>query len=249
MISTASLPFIIDKQALSLKLSQNIEEYPDGLVIIIDKPYGWTSADAVRKAKFMLQQWFGVKNIKTGHAGTLDPLATGILIICAGKATKKADFYQSQDKEYVAQITFGATTPSFDLEKEIDKTYPFEHITKESIESVLPSLTGEIQQVPPIYSAKLIEGQRAYDIARSGRSASMTPAKISVYNLEVISWSSPLLGIAISCSKGTYIRSFARDIGEVLNSGAHLSSLIRSASGIFRIENAINFQELKLFLE
>jgi tRNA pseudouridine55 synthase len=242
-------PFIIGKSLIEGALSKDLSQYPQGIVIVIDKPYGWTSADAVRKIKFMIQRWFGLKNIKVGHAGTLDPLATGILLICIGKATKMADTLQSQKKEYIAEITFGATTPSYDLEKEIDATYPFEHITRKSIEDILPHMSGEIDQIPPVFSAKLINGKRAYEYAREGKETEMKPSRISIYGLEIVSWNSPVLKIAISCSKGTYIRSFARDIGLELNSGAHLSGLVRSASGDFRVEDAINIDNLKLFLE
>lgn len=241
-------PFILGNDNYN-KLSRDLSQYPNGIVIVLDKPYGWTSADAVRKIKFMIQRWFGVKNIKVGHAGTLDPLATGILLICIGKATKLADSLQAQRKEYIAEITFGATTPSYDLEKEIDATFPYEHITKESVSEVLPRLSGEIDQIPPIFSAKLVNGKRAYELAREGKETPLKPSKISIYALEIISWNSPALRIAIECSKGTYIRSFARDIGLELNSGAHLTELARTASGDFRIENAINIDKLKLFLE
>ncbi|MDP3435649.1 MAG: tRNA pseudouridine(55) synthase TruB [Bacteroidales bacterium] len=242
-------PFIIDNITVSAKLSTSLEDYPAGLVIALDKPYGWTSADAVRKIKFSLQRWFGVKNIKVGHAGTLDPLATGILMICAGRATRLAESLQSQKKEYIAEITFGATTPSFDLEKEIDATFPYEHITKESIEQVLPLFTGEIDQIPPLFSAKLIDGNRAYDIARAGKDAQLKASKITIYNLKVLSYQSGVLELFVECSKGTYIRSLARDFGESLKSGAHLSSLVRSASGGFKVENAISMDNLKLFLQ
>lgn len=242
-------PFIIGKSSIDQALLKDFSQYPQGIVIVLDKPYGWTSADAVRKIKFMVQRWFGLKNIKVGHAGTLDPLATGILLICIGKATKLADTLQSQKKEYIAEITFGATTPSYDLEKEIDATYPFEHITKKSIEEVLPLMSGEIDQIPPVFSAKLINGKRAYEYAREGKETEMKPSRISIYGLEIVSWNTPVLKIAISCSKGTYVRSFARDIGLELNSGAYLSGLVRSASGEFRVEDAINIDNLKLFLE
>lgn len=242
-------PFIIGKSSIDQALLKDFSQYPQGIVIVLDKPYGWTSADAVRKIKFMVQRWFGLKNIKVGHAGTLDPLATGILLICIGKATKMADTLQSQKKEYIADITFGATTPSYDLEKEIDATYPFEHITKKSIEEILPLMSGEIDQIPPVFSAKLINGKRAYEYAREGKETEMKPSRISIYGLEVVSWNTPVLKIAISCSKGTYVRSFARDIGLELNSGAYLSGLVRSASGEFRVEDAINIDNLKLFLE
>lgn len=242
-------PIVIDKTKLSTPLSKKIEDYPKGLIFLIDKPYGWTSSDAVRKIKFSLQRWFGVKNIKVGHAGTLDPLATGVLIICAGKATKIAESLQAQKKEYIAQITFGATTPSFDLEKEIDAYFPYKHITEESIKAILPSFKGEIEQMPPIFSAKMIDGVRAYNLARAGKEAKMKPSLVTIYNIEVISYDSPVLNITINCSKGTYVRSIARDFGEALQSGAHLTGLIRSSSGNFKVSNAISFEKLKPFLE
>jgi len=236
-------PLILDKNSIGTEISKSLSDYPDGIVILLDKPYGWTSADAVRKVKFTLQRFFGQKNIKVGHAGTLDPLATGVLLICAGKATKIAEELQSQAKEYIAEITFGATTPSFDLEKEIDAIYPYEHITKQSIEDIFPSFIGEIDQIPPIFSAKLINGKRAYQYAREGEEKKLEPSKISIYGLEIISFSNPILKIAISCSKGTYIRSLARDFGVALSSGGHLTGLIRSSSGKFNIENSLSINE------
>ncbi|MHC1779335.1 MAG: tRNA pseudouridine(55) synthase TruB [Bacteroidales bacterium] len=244
-----SAPYIIDKNCLNSPLSKQIESYPQGIVIILDKPYGWTSADAVRKIKFSLQRWFGEKNIKVGHAGTLDPLATGVLIICAGKATRLAEHYQSQIKGYIAGITFGATTPSFDLEREIDATYPCKHITLESINSILPQFTGEQDQIPPLFSAKLIDGNRAYDIARAGSEAIMKPSRITIYSIKALSYTEPLLSVEIVCSKGTYVRSIARDLGFALESGGHLTDLVRSSSGEFKVENAISMDNLKLFLQ
>ena len=240
---------ILDKTSSSQKLSRNIEDYPGGLVIVLDKPLKWTSADAVRKLKFRLQRYFNQKNIKVGHAGTLDPLATGILLICVGKATRSAEQLQSEGKEYIADIRFGSTTPSYDLEKEIDVTYPHEHINLSLITSLLDGLKGEIDQIPPIFSAKLIDGKRAYEIAREGKEAEMKPARVNIYDLQIISYSDLNLKIAISCSKGTYIRSFARDIGLAANSGAHLTALVRSASGEFRLENALNMEEAEAIFE
>jgi tRNA pseudouridine55 synthase len=242
-------PFIVDQKSISAKLSTTMEDYPAGLIIVLDKPYGWTSADAVRKIKFSLQRWFGLKNIKVGHAGTLDPLATGILMICAGKATRLAESLQSQKKEYIAEITFGATTPSFDLEKEIDATFEYKHISKESVEEILPLFTGEIDQIPPLFSAKLVDGNRAYDIARAGIDTQLKASKVTIYNLKVLNYHNGVLELYVECSKGTYIRSLARDFGVSLKSGAHLSSLVRSASGGFKVENAISMDNLKLFLQ
>ena len=238
-----STPLLLDKSSIGTEISRSLDDYPNGIVILLDKPYGWTSADAVRKIKFTLQRFFGQKNIKVGHAGTLDPLATGVLLICAGKATKIAEELQSQPKEYIAEITFGATTPSFDLEKEIDAVYPYEHITRDGIDDILSSFIGEIEQVPPIFSAKLINGKRAYEYAREGEKRELKPSKISIYGLEIISFANPVLNIVISCSKGTYIRSLARDLGVALNSGGHLTGLIRSSSGGYRIENSLSINE------
>lgn len=235
---------IIDKNSLDT-LKNDISLYPGGVVIPIDKPYGWTSADVVRKIKFSIQKFFNKKNIKVGHAGTLDPLATGILLICIDKATKQAEKLQAERKEYVADICFGATTPSFDLEKEIDFTYPFEHIKIDSIQAVLPSFIGEIEQVPPIFSAKLINGTRAYEYARAGEEVEMRSSLITIYNLEILTFDSPKLTIRIECSKGTYIRSFARDIGLALESGAHLTDLRRTSSGIFHIDQSVKMEELQ----
>ncbi len=240
---------VLDRHSLDKQLSRNPVDYPGGFVFLIDKPYGWTSSDAVRKLKFSLQRWFGVKNIKVGHAGTLDPLATGVLMVCAGKATKIAEALQSQEKEYIAEITFGATTPSFDLEKEIDATFPTSHITKGAIDSVIPGFLGTQEQMPPLFSAKLIDGRRAYEIAREGKEATMKPALITIHSMEVMLWESPVLTLRISCSKGTYVRSVARDLGISLGSGAHLSGLIRSSSGEFRVADAISFEKLKPFFE
>lgn len=230
-------------------LSDNAEDYPQGIVISLDKPYKWTSADAVRKIKFLAQKHFRKKNIKVGHAGTLDPLATGILLICIGKATKQAEKLQALPKEYIANIRLGATTPSYDLEKEIDQTYPYEHITRESVEAALPRFIGEQEQIPPIFSAKLIDGTRAYEMARAGEEVQMKPAMVTIYNLEILDFALPDLTIKIQCSKGTYIRSFARDIGVALGSGGHLTGLIRSGSGCFRVENAVKMERMDEILQ
>ncbi len=248
-ISDTNRPYIVDNNNINIPLSRDLSKYPNGIIISINKPLNWTSADVVRKVKFSLQRFFSTKNIKVGHAGTLDPLATGILLICIGKATKLADILQSQVKEYIATIQFGATTPSYDLETPIDQKYPFEHINTESINRILPELTGEIDQIPPIFSAKLIDGNRAYELARAGIQKELKASKITIYNLEIIKYISPDLTIAIKCSKGTYIRSFARDLGLSLDSGAHLTALIRSCSGDFYIQNSVSLDQMKLFIE
>lgn len=239
---------VIQKSSLQ-KLSHNIDDYPDGVVIPLDKPLKWTSADAVRKIKFLAQKYFRRRNIKVGHAGTLDPLATGVLLICLGKATKKAEALQAQQKEYIAEITLGATTPSYDLEKEIDAVYPYEHITLDDVNRVLSGMVGEQDQIPPVFSAKLIDGTRAYEKARAGEEIVMKPARITIYAIEVIDFSLPKLVVRVKCSKGTYIRSLARDIGEALDSGGHLTGLIRSASGSFTVSQALSMEQVTEILK
>lgn len=236
--------YIVLKKGALPELSHNIEDYPDGIVILLDKPLKWTSADAVRRIKFLAQKHFRKKNIKVGHAGTLDPLATGVLLVCIGKATKQAEALQAQQKEYIAEITLGATTPSYDLEKEIDILYPYEHITKEAVEAVLEGMTGEQDQIPPVFSAKLINGTRAYEMARAGEEVVMKPARINIYSLEIVDFSLPKLVVRVRCSKGTYIRSLARDIGAALDSGGHLTGLIRSESGNFKVTEALSMDDI-----
>ena len=278
----------------SAPLSRDIADYPEGIIIPIDKPYRWTSADVIRKVKFAAIRHFGKKNLKVGHAGTLDPLATGVLLVCIGKATKLAEELQSHDKEYVAGITFGATTPSYDLEKEIDRFFPHEHITSESVEKALPAFIGDQDQIAPLFSAKSVDGVRAYELARklyketgSENSADFDEAakdlirvsRINISQLELLEFNHnsldsgvevssegtgdtivskassrinvtdnsalglPRAVVRMACSKGTYVRAFARDLGEAIGSGAHLDSLQRSRSGIFRVENALSVEQ------
>ena len=316
----------------SAPLSRNIDDYPDGIIIPIDKPYRWTSADVIRKIKFAAIRHFGKKNLKVGHAGTLDPLATGVLLVCIGKATKLAEELQSHDKEYVAGITFGATTPSYDLEKEIDRFFPHEHITAEAVAEALPAFIGEQDQIAPLFSAKSVDGVRAYELARKlyKSDGSLDEAarelirvsRIRITELELLEFhrsccngtaedsATPLAGgehelsakspadfccgqcgsvsstegtlpastegalpvstedalaastassrinvtdnsalglpravVRMACSKGTYVRAFARDLGEALGTGAHLDALQRSRSGIFRAENALSVEQ------
>lgn len=263
-------------------LSHDIADFPDGIVLPVDKPYRWTSADVIRKLKWRAIRHFGKKNLKVGHAGTLDPLATGILLVCIGDACKKAQQLQDHDKEYIARIRFGATTPSYDLEKEVDRTFPFEHITADAVRAALPAFLGEQEQVAPLFSAKSVDGVRAYELARklyrSGRTSELDAAaldtlqrnKIVISELELLQFGESLSPVAsesegsassrinvadtsglglpeamvrIACSKGTYIRAFARDLGEALGSGAHLSSLVRSRSGDFRISDALSLEQ------
>ncbi len=270
-----------------MSFSHDIADYPEGIVLAVDKPYRWTSADVIRKLKYAAIKHFAKKNLKVGHAGTLDPLATGVLLVCIGPACKRAQELQDHDKEYIARIRFGATTPSYDLEKEVDRTFPFGHITRADVEAALPAFLGEQEQVAPLFSAKSVDGVRAYELARklyrSGRSAELDAAaldtlhrsRIVISSLELLDFVPAGMGVSksmatlgpvpagttassrihvadtsalglpeavirIACSKGTYIRAFARDLGEALGSGAHLSGLIRSRSGAYRVEDALS---------
>lgn len=221
-------------------------DFREGYIAVIDKPLEWTSTDVVRKIKYALVNRLGYKKIKIGHAGTLDPLATGVLLICIGKATKMVNALQGEEKEYVAELELGATTPSHDMEHPIDKRFPTEHITRELIDEVLLSLTGERLQAPPIYSAKKVEGVRAYEFARAGEEVELKKALINIYEIEVLDFTMPYLKLRVRCSKGTYIRSLAYEIGQALDSGAYLRSLRRTRSGGFTAENGY---KLENFLE
>ena len=212
-------------------------EFPEGYVAVIDKPYEWTSADVVRKIKFQLRKC-GYPKIKIGHAGTLDPLATGILLVCIGRATKQVEALQAEEKEYIAELMLGATTPSGDMEHEVDQTYPTEHITREMVEEALKGLTGEREQLPPLYSAKKVQGVRAYEFARAGEEVELKKALINIYEMELVEWDMPRIKIRVRCSKGTYIRSLAFEIGEAVQSGAYLTSLRRTRSGGYTVEKS-----------
>lgn len=285
---------IADKSFLSgnSRLSESIEDYPEGIIIPIDKPYRWTSADVIRKVKWAACRHFHKKNLKVGHAGTLDPLATGVLLVCIGKATKLAETLQKEGKEYLAGVSFGATTPSYDLEKAIDQEYPVEGVTEESLREVLPRFLGEQEQIAPLFSAKSVDGVRAYELARKQyREAhkektdvmtdfdhtvaeTLNKQIINISGMELISFFPngkesgpelsdeglrpnprinvvdtsalhlPLAMIRIKCSKGTYIRALARDLGEALGSGAHLNSLERTKSGGFTVVNCLSVNEV-----
>lgn len=266
--------------------SHNIEDYPEGIVLPVDKPYRWTSADVIRKLKFAAIRHFGKKKLKVGHAGTLDPLATGILLVCIGPATKRAEELQRSPKQYLAGVTFGATTPSYDLEKEIDRFCPLDGVSEESVRAVLPSFIGEQEQVAPLFSAKSVDGVRAYETARrllkeARRNGTpfdpgdiLQSSLINIYDLRLESFTAPVPGtdavsgpaaanardsrinvadissydlptamIRVDCSKGTYIRSLARDLGEALGSGAFLSSLRRTANGGYTIEDSVTLDQ------
>ena len=267
-------------------LSGNIDDYPEGIVIPVDKPYRWTSADVIRKVKWMAVRHFHKKNLKVGHAGTLDPLATGVLLVCMGKATRLADELQRSSKQYVAGVAFGATTPSFDREKEIDAVFPLDGVSREALEAVLPRFIGEQDQIAPLFSAKSVDGVRAYEMARKlykeGKKVDdglLRSSRITVYGLQLLSFQrtadfareAPAPGslgnasgrinvnslegydlaraeILIDCSKGTYIRALARDLGEALGSGAFLSSLRRTRNGGIDVADALSMEDLeKLF--
>ncbi len=275
-------------------LSHDIADYPAGIVIPIDKPYRWTSADVIRKVKFVAFRHFRKKNLKVGHAGTLDPLATGVLLVCIGAACKRAQEFQDHDKEYVAGIRFGATTPSYDLEKEVDRTFPYEHITEEAVREALKGFLGPQEQIAPLFSAKSVDGVRAYELARKlyrkSQRGDLDPdfdaaaletlhrSRITISDLELLGFDPasasgvlvrggsadkaqssassrinvadtsgmglPTATVRIACSKGTYIRAFARDLGEALGSGAHLSSLIRTRTGDFTLQEALTMEQV-----
>lgn len=220
--------------------------YLDGAVLLIDKPLEWTSFDVVNKVRQTLRHRLGIKKIKVGHAGTLDPLATGLVIICTGKATKQITAYQDLEKTYRATIRTGATTPSFDLETAVDHEHPWEHITLEMIQAALKNFTGEQEQLPPVYSAKSVAGKRAYELARKGKHVELKSQRITIRSLDLLDYNPPEFSILIECSKGTYIRSLARDIGSYLQSGAHLTGLRRTLVGAYSVENAFSIEE---FLE
>jgi tRNA pseudouridine55 synthase len=227
-----------------LNLNQS-SSFQEGSVLLIDKELTWTSFDAVNKIRILLKKRLGIKKIKVGHAGTLDPLATGLIIVCTGKMTKQITSFQDLEKEYVAVIKLGETTPSFDMESEVDKTFPTDHIKQEAVLSVLQSFVGEIAQVPPLFSAKYINGTRAYEYARKGSELELNAQTVKINSIEPILFEMPFLKIRVNCSKGTYIRSLARDIGKALESGAHLTELRRTRIGKYDVNNAVTLNEFE----
>ena len=280
-----------------IPLERTIDAYPEGIILPVDKPYRWTSADVIRKVKYAAIKHFGKKNLKVGHAGTLDPLATGVLLVCIGAATRQAETLQKHDKEYLAGIAFGATTPSYDREKEIDRFFPYDHITAQAVEAVLPRFLGEQEQIAPLFSAKSVDGQRAYELARklyrehrdnTEAAAQLSRQRITIHTLRLEAFQPagtpsetgrqlaetrgnalsaeaagasnrirvtdnsalglPVATLRIACTKGTYIRAFARDLGEALGSGAHLESLCRTRTGDYSIDKALSLEQaLALF--
>lgn len=215
----------------------------EGEILYIDKPLHWSSFDAVKRVRGIMARRLKIKKMKVGHAGTLDPLATGVMIVCTGRATKRIDELQAHTKEYVATIALGATTPSFDLETEIDATYPTEHITREMVEDVLTKFTGRIEQVPPAFSACKIDGKRAYKIARKGKEVELKAKILVIDEIELLEYSQQSIVVRVVCSKGTYIRALARDIGQALNSGGHLTALRRTRVGDVRVEDCLTVDQ------
>jgi tRNA pseudouridine55 synthase len=224
-------------------------DFENGEILLLAKPLYWTSFDLVNKVKMALRHYCGLKKLKVGHAGTLDPLATGLMIVCTGKATKRIDEFRDLNKEYTAVIRFGQTTPSFDLESQVDKDYPADHITAELIREQLNRFLGEQLQEPPLFSAKFVDGKRAYELARKKIDRKLEKVKVCFYELELLDYKEKQARVRIVCSKGTYIRAFARDLGFALNSGAHLTGLIRNAIGEYRIEKALTVEEFKFIFE
>jgi len=218
----------------------------EGEVLLFDKPFKWTSFDLVRKVRAKIKRHLDKPKIKVGHAGTLDPRATGLMIICTGKKTKEIEKYQATEKEYIADIFIGGTTPSFDLETEVDNTFPTEHITKELVLETLGSFIGEQEQIPPAHSAKWINGERAYKKARKGIEVEMKPSVINIHELELLEYEMPDVKVRIRCSKGTYIRSLANDIGAALKSGAYLAQLRRTKIGSFDVKDALKIDEFNI---
>ena len=220
-----------------------------GEVLYFNKPLTWTSFDLVNKFRYKLSRKLKVKKIKVGHAGTLDPLATGVMIVCTGRATKRIDEFQYQTKEYVATLKLGETTPSFDLEKEIDAVYPTEHITRERVEEVLNSFVGTIQQIPPVFSACKVDGKRPYELSRKGEEVEEKSKTLVIDEMELLECNLPEIKIRVVCSKGTYIRALARDIGVALNSGAHLIGLERTRIGDITLDKCMNPEDIDAFLD
>ncbi|HKK41011.1 MAG TPA: tRNA pseudouridine(55) synthase TruB [Bacteroidales bacterium] len=220
-----------------------------GQVFLFNKPLYWTSFDLVNKVRVIIKNVLGIRKIKVGHAGTLDPLATGLLIICAGRATRRIEDFRDLDKEYIATIHLGETTPSFDLETETDRNYPTDHINIDLVREVLGQFLGQQEQIPPIYSAKLIDGKRAYEFARKGMEKELKPVKVVFREIELLEYKFPEVKVRLLCSKGTYIRAFARDLGEALKSGAYLSALERTAIGAYRADEAWTIDRFREYVE
>lgn len=224
-------------------------DFLQGEVLLVDKPLNWTSFDVVNKIRYKLKQHFKVKNFKVGHAGTLDPLATGLLVLCTGKKTKIIEQFQAEEKEYTGVFVLGATTPSSDLEKEVDATWPTHHITEEMVYQATEKFKGSFLQVPPLFSAKKVDGKRAYELARKGRKDTLAAVPVLITEFEIQKIEMPKVFFRVVCSKGTYIRSLARDFGEALESGAYLTNLCRTKSGNFKLEDALTVDQINAIIE
>ncbi|HET9570394.1 MAG TPA: tRNA pseudouridine(55) synthase TruB [Bacteroidales bacterium] len=218
-------------------------DFIEGEILYFDKPLTWTSFKLVAKVRNTICRHLNIKKLKVGHAGTLDPLATGVMIICTGKATKRIEEFQYQSKEYIATLELGATTPSFDLEKEIDNRFDFSHVTEKMVEETIARFVGRIEQIPPSFSACKVDGKRAYEMARKGQEVLLKPKVLVIDEIELLECSLPKVKIRVVCSKGTYIRALARDLGEAMNCGAHLTALCRTRIGEFRLENCLNIDD------
>ena len=221
------------------------EQFLNGEIILIDKPLDWTSFQVVNKIRWLIRSSFGIKKIKVGHAGTLDPLASGLLILCTGKMTKSIEQFMGQEKEYTGTFTLGSTTPSYDLETEVDNTFPTDHITEELLHTTLNQFVGTIDQYPPVFSALKKDGKRLYEFAREGIEVEIPARKVNIRSFELTQKAIPKVDFKVICSKGTYIRSLANDYGKALNSGAHLSALRRTRIGEFNIEHAISIEDFE----
>ena len=228
---------------MDVVIAPNDQKYIDGQTLLINKPLDWTSFDVVNKLRYQLKRKLNVKKLKVGHAGTLDPLATGLLIICTGKLTKQIDQIQAQEKEYTGVITLGGTTPSYDLETEIDQTFDCSKITDDEIRKVAKWFVGESDQVPPIFSAKKVNGKKAYDLARKGKEVKLNPRSIVISSFQIEKIEMPNVHFRIACSKGTYIRSIAFDFGKKLTNGGHLSKLCRTKIGDYSLDNALEIEQ------
>lgn len=230
-------------------VSKQMIDLKEGAILYFDKPYHWTSFDLVNKFRYLACQHMGIKKLKVGHAGTLDPLATGVMILCTGRKTKLIDQIQAQTKEYIASIELGATTPSFDKEHPIDARYPYEHITRQKLGQVLSeTFTGEIWQVPPSFSAVKVDGKRSYELARKGKEVELKPKLLVIDEIELLSYDLPNIVVRVVCSKGTYIRALARDIGQSLNSGAYLTDLVRTRVGEVTLKDCMKVDDVMDFL-
>ena len=218
-------------------------DFIEGEILYFNKPLTWTSFQLVAKVRNSICRHLDIKKLKVGHAGTLDPLATGVMIICTGKATKRIEEFQYQTKEYVATLELGATTPSYDLEKEIDNRFDFSHVTEKMVEETLMKFVGRIEQVPPSFSACKVDGRRAYEMARKGQEVILKPKVLVIDEIELLDCRLPMVKIRVVCSKGTYIRALARDLGEAMNCGAHLTALCRTRIGEIRLENCLNVDD------